>query len=136
MARYKTLVDQPIISKAKLDPAETAPALGKGQPVVATKWPVEGSAEIMLVKTCPDGQVPDYVVGNAALSGSSPGDVVAAGLPGVPVLIGGAVKRGDLLVVKSGRFRGAVAKDVCVCTASQDAAAGDLIPGGAIPATA
>lgn len=136
MARYKTLVDQPLISKAKLDLAETAPALGKGQPVVVTKWPAEGTAETLLVKVCPDGQIPDFVVGNAALSAASPGDVIAVGMPGSPVLCGGAVKRGDLLTVKSGKFQKGIAKDLCACAASQDAAAGDLIPAAAIPATA
>ena len=128
MARYKTLADSPIIAKAKLDPTETAPALGKGQPLTVTKFPAEGTSEIYLVKTCADGVVPDFVVGNTAIS-SSPGDMLYAGMPGAPVLLGGAVTRGDLLSVKSGKFVKAAAKDVCVFMASTTGAAGDLIVG-------
>lgn len=120
--------------KAVLDATEAAPALGKGQPVTVTKWPADNTVEPYTVKTCPDGQVPDFVVGRTAVSGS-PGDVLYVG-PGAPVLCGGAVKRGDLLTVKSGKFQKGIAKDLCACAASQDAAAGDLIPAAAIPATA
>lgn len=128
MARYKTAADSPLVFKGKLDPAETAPALGKGQPVIVTKWPAEGSSEVMLVKTCPDGEVPDFVIGNAAASVSAPGDLIPAGLPNAPILLGGSVVRRDLLVVKSGKFQKAAAKDVCACAAGIDGASGDVIP--------
>lgn len=128
MARLKTCVDVPAIIKAKLDPTEMAPALGKGQPVVVTKWPLEGSPDVMLVKMCPDGEVPDFVVGNGALSASAPGDLVSPGTPNAPILLGGSVVRRDLLVVKSGKFQKAAAKDVCACAAGIDGASGDVIP--------
>ena len=56
--------------KAILDATEAAPALGKGQPVVVTKWPADTTVDPYTVKTCPDGQVPDFVVGRTAVSGS------------------------------------------------------------------
>jgi len=120
--------------KAVLDAAETAPALGKGQPVVVTKWPTDNTVEPYTVKTCPDGQVPDFVIGRTAVSGS-PGDIIYVG-PGAPVLIGGAAKRGDLLTVKSGRFQKAGAGDLCVCTASADGALGDVIAAAPLTKTA
>ena len=120
--------------KAVLDAAETAPALGKGQPVVVTKWPTDNTVEPYMVKICPDGQVPEFVVGRTAVSGS-PGDITYVG-PGAPVLLGGAVKRGDLLVVKSGRFQKAGAGDLCVCTASADGALGDVIAAAPLTKTA
>jgi len=127
--RYKTVVDSPLVLKAKLDPTETAPALGKGQAVVVTKWGVEGSPEPMLVKTCPDGQVPDFVVGNAALSASSPGDIVWSGISGSPALLGGIVSKGDPLVVSGGKFvKGTKAGDKSPFVAGLNGAANDVIP--------
>lgn len=131
--KYRTLAEGTQI-KAILDATETAPALGKGQPVTVTRWPADTTVDPHTVKTCPDGQAPDFVVGRAAVSGS-PGDILYAG-PGAPVLLGGAVKRGDLLVVKSGRFAKAAAGDVCVCTASADGASGDLIAAAPLTKTA
>ncbi len=96
--KYRTLAEGTQI-KAILDAAETAPALGKGQPVVVTKWPADTTVEPYTVKTCPDGQVPDYVVGRTAVSGS-PGDILYVG-PGAGVPRRGAVS-GDLLVVQVG----------------------------------
>ncbi len=125
MAKHKTLADSPFIAKATLDPAETAPALGKGQPVLVTKWPTDSVADPYVVKTCPDGQVPDFVVGRSAVSGG-PGDVLFL-TAGAPALLGGGAKRGELLTVKGGRFVKGVAGDVCVCAASQDGVAGDVI---------
>lgn len=134
--RLKTCVDVPAVSKAKLDPAETAPALGKGQPVIVTKWPLEGSPEVMQVKLCPDGEIPDFVVGNAALSVAAPGDVVPAGTPNAPVLLGGAVVRRDPLVVKGGRFQKAATGNAHNCVAACDGAAGDVIPSARLSAKA
>ena len=131
--KYRTLAEGTQI-KAILDATEAAPALGKGQPVVVTKWPADNTVEPYTVKTCPDGQVPDFVVGRTAVSGS-PGDIIYVG-PGAPVLIGGAVKRGDLLTVKSGRFQKAGAGDLCVCTASADGALGDVIAAAPLTKTA
>lgn len=131
--KYRTLAEG-IQIKAILDATETAPALGKGQPVTVTKWPADNTVEPYTVKTCPDGQVPDFVVGRTAVSGS-PGDIIYVG-PGAPVLIGGTAKRGDLLVVKSGRFAKAAAGDVCVCTASADGASGDLVAAAPLTKTA
>ena len=82
--KYRTLAEGTQI-KAILDATEAAPALGKGQPVVVTKWPADNTVEPYTVKTCPDGQVPDFVVGRTAVSGS-PGDIIYVG-PGAPVLI-------------------------------------------------
>lgn len=131
--KYRTLAEGTQI-KAILDATEAAPALGKGQPVVVTKWPVDTTVDPYTVKTCPDGQVPDYVVGRTAVSGSA-GDILYVG-PGAPILLGGTVKRGDLLVVKSGRFVKAGAGDLCVVAASVDAASGDLVAAAPFTKTA
>jgi hypothetical protein len=128
MARMKTATDGPIILKAKLDPLETAPALGKGQPVRVTSWPIENTATLFLVKICPDGEVPDFVVGNLALSASSPGDIMISCYPAAPALLGGTVKKGDLLTVKGAKFVKAVAGNKAVGCASMDGVADDLIP--------
>lgn len=133
MARSKTCVDGPVILKAQLDPTETAPALGKGQPLRVTTWPAEKSTDVFLVKTCPDGEVPDFVVGNSAVSAGSPGDIVYVNYPGSPVLLGGAVAKRDPLVVKSGKFiKAAVKGDKYVTCAAIDGVAGDLIPSASI----
>ena len=108
--------------KAVLDAAETAPALGGGQPVVG-KWPADNTVEPYMVKICPDGQVPEFVGADRRVGQSR--DITYVG-PGAPVLLGGR-SSGDLLVVKSGRFQKAGAGDLCVCTASADGALGDVI---------
>ncbi len=136
MARIKTAVDGPLIAKAQLDPIETAPALGKGQPLRVTTWPAEKTSDVYLVKTCPDGEVPDFVVGNIAISAASPGDIMYASYPSAPALLGAAVKKGDFLVVKSGKFIKALAKNTCVGCASVDGASGDLISILPAPVTA
>lgn len=128
MARSKTFVDGPVISKAQLDPAETVPALGKGQPLRVTKWPAEKSTDVFLVKTCPDAEIPDFVVGNSAVSSGSPGDIVYVSYPGSPVLLGGTVAKRDPLVVKSGKFVKAIKGEKYVTCAALDGVAGDLIP--------
>ena len=51
MARIKTAVDGPLIAKAQLDPIETAPAFGKGQPLRVTTWLAEKTSDVYLVKT-------------------------------------------------------------------------------------
>ncbi len=132
MARSKTSVDGPLISKAQLDPIETAPALGKGQPLRVTTWPSEKSSNVYLVKTCPDGEVPDFVVGNSAVSAGSPGDIVYVSYPGSPVLLGGTVTKRDPLAVKSGKFIRAIKGDKYVTCAALDGVAGDLIPSATI----
>lgn len=125
--RYKTSVDTPVIAKGQLDPTESAPALGKGQPLRVTTWPIEKSVDLFLCITCPDGEAPDFVVGNNALSGSGQGDMVAIGYPSAPALLGGAVKKGDLLTVKSGKFIKASTGNVVVGRASLDGVSGDII---------
>lgn len=132
MARSKTSVDGPLISKAQLDPTETAPALGKGQPLRVTTWPAEKSTDVFLVKTCPDGEIADFVVGNSAVSAGAPGDIVYVNYPGSPVLLGGAVSKRDPLVVKSGKFIKAIKGDKYVTCAAIDGVAGDLIPSASI----
>lgn len=133
--RNKTSVDGPVILKAQLDPIETAPALGKGQPLRVTTWPAEKTSDVFLVKTCPDGEVPDFVVGNAAVSAGSPGDIVYANYPGSPVLLGGSVKKKDPLTVKTGKFVKGISGDVCIIAAAIDGASGDLIPSAEISVT-
>ena len=125
--RYKTSVDMPVIGKGQLDPAESAPALGKGQPLRVTTWPLEKTTDLFLCITCPDGEAPDFVVGNNALSGSGQGDMVTVGYPSAPALLGGTVKKGDLLTVKSGKFTKAATGNVCVGRASLDGVSGDII---------
>lgn len=125
--RYKTSVDTPVIVKGQLDPAESAPALGKGQPLRVTTWPIEKSVDLFLCITCPDGEAPDFVVGNNALSGSGQGDMVTVGYPNAPALLGGTVKKGDLLTVKSGKFTKAATGNLCVGRASLDGVSGDII---------
>jgi len=132
MARSKTSVDGPVILKAQLDPIETAPALGKGQPLRVTTWPAEKSTDVFLVKTCPDGEIPDFVVGNSAVSAAAPGDIVYVNYPGAPALLGGIVSKRDPLVVKSGKFIKAVKGDKYVTCAALDGVAGDLIPSATI----
>lgn len=132
MARSKTSVDGPVILKAQLDPTETAPALGKGQPLRVTTWPAEKSTDVFLVKTCPDGEIPDFVVGNSAVSAAAPGDIVYVNYPGAPALIGGIVSKRDPLVVKSGKFvKGATGAKYVTCAAI-DGVSGDLIPSASI----
>lgn len=125
--RYKTIADTPMIVKGQLDPTEVAPALGKGQPLRITTWPLEKTTDLFLCVTCPDGETPDFVVGNNALSGSGPGDMITLGYPSAPALLGGIVKKGDLLTVKSGKFTKAATGNVCVGRASLDGASGDVI---------
>jgi len=132
MARSKTSVDGPLIFKAQLDPIETAPALGKGQPLRVTTWPAEKSSDVFLVKTCPDGEVPDFVVGNVAISSASPGDMVHVNYPCSPVLLGGTVSKRDPLVVKSGKFIKGVTGAKYVTCAAIDGISGDLIPSSSI----
>lgn len=135
MARSKTFVDGPLILKAQLDPTETAPALGKGQPLRVTTWPAEKSTDVFLVKTCPDGEIPDFVVGNAAISTGGPGDIVYINYPGAPALLGGTVSKRDPLVVKSGKFvKGSTGAKYVTCAAI-DGISGDLIPSSAISDT-
>lgn len=133
MARNKTCVDGPVILKAQLDPKETAPALGKGQPLRVTTWPAEKSTDVFLVKTCPDGEIPDFVVGNSAVSSGAPGDIVYASYPGSPILLGGTVSKKDPLVVKGGKFIKGVTGNSCLVCAAVDGISGDLIPSAEIP---
>lgn len=133
MARSKTSVDGPLIFKAQLDPVETAPALGKGQPLRVTTWPAEKSSDFFFVKTCPDGEIPDFVVGNVAISAASPGDMVHVNYPCSPVLLGANVSKRDPLVVKSGKFVKGVTGNSCLVCAAVDGIAGDLIPSAEIP---
>lgn len=125
--RYKTAVDMPVIGKGQLDPAESAPALGKGQPLRVTTWPLEKTIDLFLCITCPDGESPDFVVGNNALSGSGQGDMLTVGYASAPALLGGTVKKGDLLTVKSGKFTKAATGNLCVGRASVDGVSGDII---------
>lgn len=125
--RIKTSVDIPVIAKSQLDPLETAPALGKGQPVRITSWPLEKTFDQFLCITCPDGEVPDFVVGNTAVSSAGYGDLVPLGYPNAPALLGGTVKKNDLLTVKTGKFIKAATGNVVVGRASVDGALNDLI---------
>ena len=128
MARTKaTLSTSAIITKGQIPATEIVDSAASGQPVIVVKWPAEVGAEVLSVKLCPDGAAPDYVVGRAGVSISSAGDLIPAGLAGAPLSIGGVVKRGDWLTVKSGRFVKAIKGDRAICEAGADAIAGDLI---------
>ena len=89
--RYKTAVDMPVIGKGQLDPAESAPALGKGQPLRVTTWPLEKTIDLFLCITCPDGESPDFVVGNRARCRSRQGDMLTARSSSAPAFLAGTV---------------------------------------------
>lgn len=131
--RVKSAAEFPNPVRVKLDKSEKAPALGLGQPLLVVKWGEEGTGDPHLVKLCPDGQTPDFVGGRVPIGASSGGDAIYFA-PGAPLLIGGAVSRGEPLKVSGGKFVKAVAKDVAAVAASQAAAADDVIPAGILSA--
>lgn len=108
---------------ALLDASETAPALGTGQPVSVTADPTSGPLKVI---TCPDFDVPHFVIGARPASSTSSG-IITPISPGVPLLLGGAVMRGDKLMVESGRFVKATTGKVVICAAGDAGASGDTI---------
>lgn len=108
---------------ALLDDSEPAPALGTGQPVAVM---VESPSGPLKVATCPDFDVPHFVIGARPASSTSSG-IITPISAGVPILLGGAVMRGDKLMVESGRFVKATTGKVVICAAGDAGASGDTI---------
>ena len=108
---------------ALLDDSETAPALGTGQPVSVAVESLSGPLKVI---TCPDFDVPHFVIGARPASSTSSG-IITPISAGVPILLGGAVMRGDKLMVESGRFVKATTGKVVICAAGDAGASGDTI---------
>jgi len=113
---------------ALLDDSEPAPALGTGQPVSVM---VDSASGPLKVVTCPDFDVPHFVIGARPASSTSSG-VITPIAPGVPLLLGGAVMRGDKLMVEKGRFVKATKGNTVICAAGSAGASGDVIRAAAL----
>ena len=128
MATTISCVDKQQPFKATLA-AGGPPAIGMGQPVTFTRHAASVSNLPSVVELCADGAQPDAVVGRIPVSETSPGDIHLIGSPGAPARLGGAVKKGQALVVKGGLFEaGAAASgNKAPFCAAVDGASGDTI---------
>lgn len=117
-----------LIARASLAAGESG-ALSVGTPITVTRYPVQGdSTDDHKVKVCADGAIPDAVV-VAALDETTAGKLCYLNNDRIPLRLGGAVARNDLLKVSGGKFVKCMTGDVGVAASNVTGAANDIVNG-------
>lgn len=136
-ANIKSLAEGGNFCKADIHSSEAAAILGRGVPLRIKEAADVSTLDRHQVAICPDKENPDLVATQQIVKGV-PGSGLAgwAGLPGLPLLLGGSVVAGDLLTVSAGKFIKATTGKTCLYRAMVDGASGDIIPGAPVGVTA
>jgi len=136
-ANIKSIAEGGNFPKADFHSSEAAVAIGRGVPLRIKVAAEVSSTDRHEVAVCPDFENPDLVCTQQMIK-ALPGTGLAgwAGLPALPLLLGGTVVAGDLLTVSGGKFIKATTGKKCLYRAMVDGAAGDVIPGAPIGVTA
>jgi len=122
------MVGAALLTRAALAAGETG-ALSVGTPLTVTRFPLQSdSTDEHKVKVCADGGVPDAVV-TAAIDETTTGTICYINQDRIPLRLGGAVAKGDLLKVSGGKFVKCMTGDKGIASVNVDGAANDIASG-------